>query len=270
MSARQRACSRARSQTSVSSAAIPSRAPKCAARRAHGRICSRARRGSWRRTRRPTARYRALHAFVASLGAVPVAIDPDAHDRLLALVSHLPHALANLLLNQVGASPVEGHDPLAVAGASFREMTRVAGANPRIWVDIFLDNAPELRGALAEHRRRVEQLETRSSAATPASSRAGSARPRRNARSCCATLRGDVRSLPRPGARRRPAWNPRRDHAGARRRADQHRGPRAPPRLARAGGTLALLISGEDAANRAASVLGTQGYDVDVAPELGS
>ena len=39
-------------------------------------------------------------------------------------------------------------------------MTRVAGANPRIWVDIFLDNAPELRSALAEHRRRVEQLET--------------------------------------------------------------------------------------------------------------
>ena len=38
-------------------------------------------------------------------------------------------------------------------------MTRVAGANPRIWVDIFLDNAPELREALAAHRRRVEQLE---------------------------------------------------------------------------------------------------------------
>ena len=38
-------------------------------------------------------------------------------------------------------------------------MTRVAGANPRIWVDIFLDNADALREALAEHRRRVEQLE---------------------------------------------------------------------------------------------------------------
>ena len=38
-------------------------------------------------------------------------------------------------------------------------MTRVAGANPRIWVDIFLDNAAALRGALAEHRRRIEQLE---------------------------------------------------------------------------------------------------------------
>ena len=39
-------------------------------------------------------------------------------------------------------------------------MTRVAGANPRIWVDIFLDNAEAVREALAEHRRRVEQLES--------------------------------------------------------------------------------------------------------------
>jgi len=104
-------------------------------------------------------RYRLVHGFVASLGAVPVAIDPSAHDRLVALTSHLPHALANLLVNQAGAGRIEGHDPLAAAGGSLRDMTRVAGANPRIWVDIFLENAPELREALAEHRRRVEQLE---------------------------------------------------------------------------------------------------------------
>src|SRR5712691_624848 len=47
-------------------------------------------------------RYRTLHGFVASLGAVPVAVDPQAHDRLVALTSHLPHALAHLLLNQAG------------------------------------------------------------------------------------------------------------------------------------------------------------------------
>jgi prephenate dehydrogenase len=38
-------------------------------------------------------------------------------------------------------------------------MTRVAGANPRIWIDIFLDNAAELRTSLGEHRRRIEELE---------------------------------------------------------------------------------------------------------------
>src|ERR687885_65818 len=71
-------------------------------------------------------RYRTLHGFVSSLGAVPVAVDPEAHDRLVALTSHLPHALANLLLNHAGTSRIEGHDPLDAAGGSLRDMTRVA------------------------------------------------------------------------------------------------------------------------------------------------
>jgi prephenate dehydrogenase len=104
-------------------------------------------------------RYRMLHGFVASLGAQPVAIDPAAHDRLVALTSHLPHALSNLLVNQAGSTRVEGYEPLASAGGSLRDMTRVAGANPHIWVDIFLENADPLREALAEHRRLIEQLE---------------------------------------------------------------------------------------------------------------
>src|SRR3954451_668150 len=45
------------------------------------------------------ARYRTLHGFVSSVGAVPVAIEAEAHDRLVALTSHLPHVLANLLVN---------------------------------------------------------------------------------------------------------------------------------------------------------------------------
>jgi prephenate dehydrogenase len=104
-------------------------------------------------------RYALLHGFVASLGATPVAVAPDAHDRIVALTSHLPHALANLLVAQGGAARIDGHDPLDAAGGSLRDMTRVAGANPRVWVDIFLDNAVAVRDALSEHRRRVEQLE---------------------------------------------------------------------------------------------------------------
>lgn len=105
------------------------------------------------------ARYRTLHGFVVSLGAVPVAVDPRAHDRLVALTSHLPHALANLLLNHVAESRVDGYEALDASGGSLRDMTRVAGANPRIWVDIFLENASELRRALADHRQRIEELE---------------------------------------------------------------------------------------------------------------
>ena len=104
-------------------------------------------------------RYKLVHAFVSALGAVPVAIAPPAHDRLVALTSHLPHALANQLLNQAGVARIDGHEPLAAAAGSLRDMTRVAGANPRIWVDIFLDNAEALTDTLAQHRHGLEQLE---------------------------------------------------------------------------------------------------------------
>src|SRR5262245_1144617 len=63
-------------------------------------------------------RYRLVHGFAAGLGAVPVAIGPAAHDRLVALTSHLPHVLANLIVNQAGAARIDGHDPLAAAGGS--------------------------------------------------------------------------------------------------------------------------------------------------------
>src|SRR3954454_17175723 len=102
--------------------------------------------------------HRQLHGFVSSLGARPVAIDPGAHDRLVALTSHLPHAIANTLVNQAGAGRVDGYDPLAAVGGSFRDMTRVAGANPRIWVDIFLDNREALLDGLREYGRRLDDL----------------------------------------------------------------------------------------------------------------
>jgi len=121
-------------------------------------------------------RYRLVHGFGREPGCDPSRGRPDAHDRLVALTSHLPHALANLLVNQAGATSVDRHDPLLSAGGSLRDMTRVAGANPRIWVDIFVDNAEALRAALGEHRRGSTSSTRRCPRATPAFSPAGSAR----------------------------------------------------------------------------------------------
>ena len=106
------------------------------------------------------ARLRDLHRLLAALGATPVAIDAGVHDRLLAVTSHLPHVLANLLVVQAGEARIDGHDPLTAIGGSFRDMTRVAGANPRIWVDIFLDNREALAGVLREHQRSLGEVLT--------------------------------------------------------------------------------------------------------------
>ena len=212
-------------------------------------------------------RYKLLHGFVASLGAIPVAIDPAAHDRLMAVTSHLPHALANLILNHAGSVRVEGHEPLASAGGSLRDMTRVAGANPRIWIDIFLDNAEELRSSLAEHRRRVEDLE-RALAAGDAGWLArwiGEAGVNRRTlldeayRDAGALQRVRVHVPDRPGVLSGITQALGAEQINIEDFELQHMSPER-------GGTLSVLVSGEDEARRAAALLEAQGYSVIVSP----
>jgi prephenate dehydrogenase len=100
-----------------------------------------------------------VEQFVASLGARMVRTDAAAHDRLLALTSHLPHALANLLMLRVAEAAATDDAPLAFAGTSLREMTRLAGANPAVWGDIFLGNADEIAAALGGLRVSLHELE---------------------------------------------------------------------------------------------------------------
>ena len=214
-------------------------------------------------------RYRLVHGFVSALGAVPVAIDPEAHDRLVALTSHLPHALANLLVNQAGSTRIEGHEPLAAAAGSLREMTRVAGANARIWVDIFVDNAAPLQASLAEHRRRVEQLE-----AALASGDAGflarwigeAAGNRRRMLVDAYPAPGELHQLrvhvpDRPGVLAGITQALGAERINIEDFELHHVSPER-------GGTLTLLLGGEPEATRAAGILEAQGYGVVVSPVL--
>jgi prephenate dehydrogenase len=215
-------------------------------------------------------RYRLVHGFVTSLGATPVAVDPVAHDQLVALTSHLPHALANLLVNQAGANRIDGHDPVAAAGGSLRDMTRVAGANPRIWIDIFLDNAGPVREALGEHRKQLDRLEQalENGDAGFLAKWIGEAAGNRQ--------RMLADAYPDPGALQQLRVHVP-DRPGVLAGITQALGAEriniedfelhhmSPDR----GGTLTLLITGEDEARRAAELLGAQGYGVVVAPVLG-
>lgn len=79
-----------------------------------------------------------LHGLISTIGARPQAIDAAEHDRLMARVSHLPHVLANVLV----ARATEKGERRAEVGRSFRDASRVAGANPSIWGDIFAANGP--------------------------------------------------------------------------------------------------------------------------------
>ena len=93
--------------------------------------------------------YERLHRLLTTIGARPVAIDAETHDRLLAAVSHLPHVLANVLATQAASTlggAAEGRVP--AVGPSFRDATRVAGANSAIWTDIYISNRDALIPAI--------------------------------------------------------------------------------------------------------------------------
>jgi prephenate dehydrogenase len=88
--------------------------------------------------------YAMLQQFVMDLGARPTLIEPAAHDQIMAVISHVPHVLANVLMEHAGAFNVGGKRALQWVGASFTDLTRVAGANPAMWRDIFLENREAL------------------------------------------------------------------------------------------------------------------------------
>jgi prephenate dehydrogenase len=214
------------------------------------------------------ATHRLVHGFVASLGATPVAVDPTVHDRLVALTSHLPHALANLLVNQAGAARIDGHEPLAAAaGGSLRDMTRVAGSNPRIWVDIFLENSGAVREALGEHRRRIEQLEQALDAGDAGFLARWIGEAGRNRGRMLAEAYPDLGILQqlrvhvpdRPGVLAGITQALGAERINIEDFELQHVSPER-------GGTLRLFISGEGEAERAARLLEEQGYGVEVAP----
>ncbi|MGH2853161.1 MAG: prephenate dehydrogenase [Solirubrobacteraceae bacterium] len=105
------------------------------------------------------ALYGRLRGLIERLGARPAEIEADAHDRLMASVSHLPHVLANVLVAQAaGAFDREGCQP--AVGPSLHDTTRVAGANTAIWTDIYLANRDALIEAIAEAERRLGDVRT--------------------------------------------------------------------------------------------------------------
>jgi prephenate dehydrogenase len=100
----------------------------------------------------PRAAVRRVDGFWRELGMRTVHLSPAVHDRVLARISHLPHALAALLVN------VQNPADLDLAGAGFIDSTRIAGGDPAMWRDIFLTNRASIDQALAAFQRRLVRL----------------------------------------------------------------------------------------------------------------
>lgn len=94
-----------------------------------------------------------LGELVRSLRARPVLIDPDAHDRAAAVVSHLPQLLSLLLCQQASGVP----RALDLPGPAFRNLARLAGSSFPVWKDVIDSNQDFLRQAMEELARRLRE-----------------------------------------------------------------------------------------------------------------
>jgi prephenate dehydrogenase len=96
----------------------------------------------------PSAALSRVENFWMSLGCRLTRMTPWEHDRLVARISHLPHALAFALVNLVIDTLPPGAQNLA--GGSFRDGTRVAMSDPTLWTGILTENSTEVAAALRE------------------------------------------------------------------------------------------------------------------------
>jgi prephenate dehydrogenase len=93
-----------------------------------------------------------------ALGSHVQRMTPEAHDAAFAAVSHLPHLIAFALMQGIVSQP-QGKDFLGLAGPGFRDFTRIAASDPKMWRDILLANGQELLEQSRAFQRALHAME---------------------------------------------------------------------------------------------------------------
>ena len=83
-------------------------------------------------------------------------MDPVEHDRLMAVISHMPHLLSYASMSMAG----ELHIHRQLLGAGFRDFTRIAASDPLMWRDIFLDNRENILPLIDNYMKELKNIRT--------------------------------------------------------------------------------------------------------------
>ena len=89
-----------------------------------------------------------VEKWVRKVGAKPVVMDPVEHDRVVALVSHLPQVVSTVLMGLASRQHEGAPETLVLAAGGFRDLTRLAASNPELWAGILRSNREELVRAI--------------------------------------------------------------------------------------------------------------------------
>lgn len=101
---------------------------------------------------------RKLRAFWRRVGSRVELMDVRLHDRILGVVSHLPHVAASALVNALGRTRIDSLDLAEYCGSGFRDTTRIAAGRPELWRDICLLNREAVLKGLREYVRALERI----------------------------------------------------------------------------------------------------------------
>ena len=93
-----------------------------------------------------------------ALGCHVLQMSPQAHDAAYAAVSHLPHLIAFALMNSISGQ-TRGADYMSLAGPGFRDFTRIAASDPKVWRDILVANREELLAQSKIFQQTLQSLE---------------------------------------------------------------------------------------------------------------
>ena len=99
-----------------------------------------------------------LASWVSGLGAQAILMEPERHDRLVAMVSHLPQVASTALMGLAAHEEAGEPEILLLAAGGFRDLTRLAASSPALWSDILLANREALARAIDLYRDRLAEL----------------------------------------------------------------------------------------------------------------
>jgi prephenate dehydrogenase len=97
-------------------------------------------------------------ALWRKVGAEVEIMHPDVHDRVLGVISHLPHVLVYALVNALDRTHLKGVDLKKYCAGGFKDFTRIASSRPELWRDICLMNKNALGRSLSDYIKYLEQL----------------------------------------------------------------------------------------------------------------
>lgn len=99
-----------------------------------------------------------MEKIILSIGARPLQISPEEHDKIIAPLSHLPKLISSALVNTLDTYDEKDHHLLSLAGRGFKDTTRIAAGDPQLWLDIFAGNKENLKASLTMFLEEINKM----------------------------------------------------------------------------------------------------------------